>query len=90
MLESKHALASKIFLTGTVTVISGLIMMGFDQFGISVDISLTLQGGIVTVVGGLIAWWRTRPTKPVYIVKQKRRASDVASDVVNADRELDK
>ena len=86
MPESKHVLTSKLFLTGAVTVVSGIIMMAFDQFGVNIDISLTLQGGIVTVVGSLVAWWRTRPTKPVYIVKQKVRSSDIAKDRKIIDR----
>ena len=71
MIESKHVLTSKIFLTGLVTVLSGLAMMIADHYGVSLDISLTMQGGIVTVLGGLVAYWRNRPTKALHVKKPK-------------------
>ena len=71
MTESKHVLTSKIFLTGLVTVLSGLAMIIADHYGVSLDISLTMQGGIVTVLGGLVAYWRKRPTKALHVKKSK-------------------
>ena len=89
MNESKHILTSKSFITGLVGALSGIAMIACSQYGININIDQATQGGAVVVICGLFTALRAVTSKPVYIVKQKRRASDVAADVVEADRELD-
>lgn len=90
MSEAKHILTSKSFITGVVGALSGIAMIACSQYGININIDQATQGGVVVVVCSLFSALRAVTSKPVYIIKQKRRASDVTRDVVEADRELDK
>ena len=71
MTESKHVLTSKLFLTGLVTLLSGIAMAIAGHYGITLDINPTIQGGLVTVIGGLVMYWRKRPTKALHVKKPK-------------------
>ena len=97
MTESKHVLTSKIFMGGAIGLLANLITSLARHYGYDVVISSEVQLHLNTVVLGLIAYWRNRPTKALHVKKPKelgtpiidglwKNNAKIASDRLKADK----
>ena len=61
--DTKHFLASKIFISSCIGLISTIVMATLRHYGYDVAIDAETQLNITGVLLVLIGYWRTRETK---------------------------